>query len=345
MRNIIILLLLSIQLNAQTSIGHGNWSNSANWSGGIPSYTINWGSIVNIHSTIISVNDITVAFNGVLNIGGDGKSSIDSLIIDAKLLSAIGSDVIIHADGVLYILGDLSNQFFGNLIVDGALVVLGDASNSFSTINVGSGGSVHVEGDFNNNNGTIINNGSVVVDGTFVGNPPTGNPLPINLVYFTAYASINSITLNWQTASEENNDYFTLERSVDGINYEVIGTISGAGNSNVLLEYIYIDSKPLSDTLYYRLTQTDYNGDSEVFKPISVLSIKHQEITLYPNPANTYFELNIISYIPIMLYTSSGVLIKTVVDNKMNIEDISPGNYIVILHLNGYKISKTLVIQ
>lgn len=88
----------------------------------------------------------------------------------------------------------------------------------------------------------------------------SGSPLPIELVSFDAKPSGNVVKCSWQTATEINNDYFTIERSTDGRNFLPLETIVGAGNSSATLNYSFNDTKPLSGINYYRLMQTDYDG-------------------------------------------------------------------------------------
>lgn len=105
---------------------------------------------------------------------------------------------------------------------------------------------------------------------TWWGAAPAANPLPIELLNFSAECETNSVHVSWVTASEINNDFFTIEKTMDRINFETIAIIPGAGNSNNTLHYSLVDNSSLSKTTYYRLTQTDYNGQSETFKPVSV---------------------------------------------------------------------------
>jgi hypothetical protein len=86
------------------------------------------------------------------------------------------------------------------------------------------------------------------------------NPMPIELLFFTAEKADNHVKLNWATASEINNDYFTVERSADLRDIASIAEISGAGNSNITCLYEYLDYQPLNGINYYRLKQTDYDG-------------------------------------------------------------------------------------
>ena len=134
--------------------------------------------------------------------------------------------------------------------------------------------------------------------------------VPIQLLTFTAEclppSTIpfkNGYVLNWQTATEINNDYFTIERTNgSGSNssnwqWQVIGTVNGSGNSSVTKSYTFSDhySPSLfesgSGTLYYRLKQTDYDGKFEYFGPISVSNCgSFNIISIYPNPANEYIQ-------------------------------------------------------
>ena len=100
-------------------------------------------------------------------------------------------------------------------------------------------------------------------------------PLPIDLIYFRAQNEDKSVDLFWETATETNNDFFTIERSLDGINFESIANIKGAENSSIALTYQFTDTNPLSGTSYYRLKQTDYDGQSESFNSVAV---NHEEV-------------------------------------------------------------------
>lgn len=88
--------------------------------------------------------------------------------------------------------------------------------------------------------------------------------LPIELLFFEGKAQGESVVLNWQTAAEMNNDFFTLERSADGRTFQPLAQIPGAGNSHTLRNYQYIDKAPLPGNNYYRLSQTDYDGTRSI---------------------------------------------------------------------------------
>ena len=112
--------------------------------------------------------------------------------------------------------------------------------------------------------------------------------LPIELVNFTAQ-SINDrfVQLNWQTVSERNNDYFTIERSMNGTEWRKVSVIKGAGNSTSLLNYISNDNIPFYGISYYRLKQTDYDGKTSYsqVKSVNLKSVDNLSVNIYPNPA------------------------------------------------------------
>ncbi len=95
-------------------------------------------------------------------------------------------------------------------------------------------------------------------------------PLPIDITSFSATPRSHQVSLTWETATEINNDYFTLERSTNGQRFEAIGKVLGAGNSTTTQRYAFFDKTPMRGTNYYRLAQTDYDGQSETFDVVSV---------------------------------------------------------------------------
>ncbi len=163
------------------------------------------------------------------------------------------------------------------------------------------------------------------------------NPLPIDLLSFTAhFNSSNFVDINWSTASETNNDYFTIERSMDGITFQEIGVVDGAGNSGSILNYVSIDDSPLSGISYYRLKQTDFNGDS---KYSSIVSVQKNETSFeiintsyFPsqNQLAVYFNCNSNCSINIEIYDLTGRRIYFSTKNTLgkNSEIIIPMNKI-----------------
>lgn len=111
--------------------------------------------------------------------------------------------------------------------------------------------------------------------------------LPIELLDFSGHSIEGKNVLEWTTAVEINNDYFTIERSKDSFDFHTIGTLSGAGNSSQPLNYSLVDESPLPGTNYYRLTQTDFDGTSETFQIIAIESdVNVGNFKLFPNPGS-----------------------------------------------------------
>lgn len=119
--------------------------------------------------------------------------------------------------------------------------------------------------------------------------------LPIELVSFDAIdVSDGRVQLRWVTASEENNEYFQIERSDDGISFEAIGRVEGAGYSDELLEYEYVDELPTLGENYYRLKQIDFDGKFD-FSDIVTVKITEgvEDFSFYPNPFRDELNLKV----------------------------------------------------
>jgi endo-1,4-beta-D-glucanase Y len=114
---------------------------------------------------------------------------------------------------------------------------------------------------------------------------------PVVLVSFYAENDKNRTLLNWYTASETNNDYFNIERSSDGINFEVIGKVNGKGNTNGVSVYSFADENTPSGKIYYRLMQYDYDGISTSSYVISVDNETTLALQVAPNPFGNATEI------------------------------------------------------
>jgi len=126
------------------------------------------------------------------------------------------------------------------------------------------------------------------------------NILPIELTRFDATVVNKKTRLAWTTATEIDNDFFVIERSSNGIDFEDIGTIDGAGNSFSELNYVFVDERPLTGRNYYRLRQVDFN---QAFSHSRIVSVDQtgqiREIIAYPNPvAGTTFTVSLTGFVP-----------------------------------------------
>ncbi len=139
------------------------------------------------------------------------------------------------------------------------------------------------------NMGATLNTGTDQLQATLVSSrgefiiASSNGALPVELLYFDAKIVEEDVVLSWSTVSEVDNDYFTVERSADGLNWKAISQVKGAGNTTNTTLYKITDEEPLSGISYYRLKQTDFDGAFEYFdiKPIDFLG---GSISIYPNP-------------------------------------------------------------
>jgi hypothetical protein len=114
-------------------------------------------------------------------------------------------------------------------------------------------------------------------------------PLPVKFISFDIKRSDNGNYLNWKTVTEKNNDYFTIEKSTDGINFSPIATIDGEGNSTSIKSYDFFDNSNNSNSsiLYYRIKQTDNNNEVSYSDIVSTRLLQTtEELKIYPVPVN-----------------------------------------------------------
>lgn len=127
------------------------------------------------------------------------------------------------------------------------------------------------------------------------------NPLlPVDLAFFNAQPTKEGqVAITWSTITEQDNDFFVLERSIDGQNFFVLDTLDGAGTSNTTKSYTYTDSYPVAGSNYYRLKQTNYDGKFNYLHTVSVTSKKAKPalymVSIGPNPYQNQFEVSFYS--------------------------------------------------
>ena len=124
--------------------------------------------------------------------------------------------------------------------------------------------------------GVLVGTASVTIPAQILNSTPwvlsnLDAPLPIELLAFTGTCNtVDDVELNWTTATEVNNHYFEVEKSRDGKEYEFLARINSRGNSSQAQQYNFTDTQPYEKITYYRLSQTDLNGHTEFFDPVSV---------------------------------------------------------------------------
>ncbi|HXA01777.1 MAG TPA: T9SS type A sorting domain-containing protein [Cytophagaceae bacterium] len=185
----------------------------------------------------------------------------------------------------------------------------------------------------------------------------TANPgctLPVELISFEGKNEGATNITGWATAQEKNNEKFELQRSCDGISFQIIANIAGAGNSSVEKKYFYIDNAPCSNISYYRLKQYDYDGLSTTSNIISVSSEPENSISVFPNPAKENLHIKFNSSdntdVRIDIYNANGKLCYSSEKHSANediiisLSDLSPAIYFVKVQglNNTFSVSKKI---
>ncbi len=175
------------------------------------------------------------------------------------------------------------------------------------------------------------------------------NPLPIILYYFTASLNTNNtVSLEWVSLTEVNNDYYTVSKSKDGKSWELITRVAGAGNSNVKKEYKKLDNKPYSPVTYYRLTQTDFDGTTKELGVRAVSIGVEGKLKAYPNPVKDELiieginsEKDIISVInPLGQSCRVRVTSNSARSISIDMTSLKPGVYFVSTIKGSFKVIK-----
>jgi hypothetical protein len=151
----------------------------------------------------------------------------------------------------------------------------------WDVISSSSSGSIHA--------GTVVGTGANFISSTIftLGSIDGSNYLPIDLVSFEGECIDNKTNLEFVVASQVNNDYFTIKRSTNNLEWEEVGFINGGGTNNEEITYTWTDHSPKSGVNYYKLFQTDIDGLSKSFSPIAInCESKVEDYHIYPNPTN-----------------------------------------------------------
>lgn len=179
----------------------------------------------------------------------------------------------------------------------------------------------------------------------FGGAAGSNQPLPVELLTFKGNCDDDSVKLEWQTSSEHNSSFFDIEKSRDGLSWQIINQVAAAGNSNDILTYTISDLSLTQDESYYRLNQVDIDGKSKIYGPIRVNCQNSEKsyISTFPNPSNSNFNVvvNNLSYTgssSLSISDSRGILIfNKPVEIKKGInlfvidEDLHPGIYFITI--------------
>ncbi len=165
----------------------------------------------------------------------------------------------------------------------------------------------------------------------------------------------NQVDFKWSTASQENNDYFTIERSIDTKDWVELTIVDGAGTINQLLNYTSIEENPELGINYYRLKQTDYNGDFTYSKIIAITNNSNYKnsVYLYPNPIKDILSVVTTSSAieNIAIINSSGAIVRTEyfseesVSVNVDLSTFPSGSYLINIVGKSFNTSNKIVLQ
>lgn len=378
-----------------SSAANGNWTAGGTWTGGVvpasnDATTVNNNVTVNANLTVS--NSLTVSATGTLidpaggtnytlNVVNSGAFNVygnttfggamtvqntavvhiyagATLTVGSLALSG-NTNFIIDAGGTLIVNGTLDIANSNAMTINGRILVNGNVVISNAASSTGTG-FVYATGTITTNNSSTLlgstANCSVAPCYATTGAGVASAPLPVTYTSFSAKQNNNLISLYWQTASEQNNNYFEIQRSIDGINFEIIGKSSSKadanGNSSKLLNYTFEDKNPLSGFSYYRLKQIDFNGKFEYSSIVSIdfEASKNISFVVSPNPNKGEFSIdfkgiennhaitvNVIDMNGRIVYDTT-VYPENITANSFKIvptQSIKSGNYIIRLGIEG----------
>jgi hypothetical protein len=285
-----------------------------------------------------------------------------TLLTDSLYLNAEGNA---NAIFVIQINGALSTSAFSSVtlingaqannvywVVQGAVTInnnstfCGNIVCSNGAISLGTG--VTLDGRALTTAG-IINTTAITANNSF----GACTSLAIQLLSFTGVCVVQTVVLNWSTAMETNNKSFTVQRSGDGMNWQPIGTIDGAGSSTALHTYSFTEKLPGGSVSYYRLMLTAFDGENTYSIVITVGKCGMDtagSFTLYPNPSTGTFTLSCtgdrtkVSSIEIFNSVGEQVYGSTGFQSIVDLSNKPSGEYFVQIHLPSNTINLEVVV-
>ncbi len=147
-----------------------------------------------------------------------------------------------------------------------------------------------ISGDQINFNSITLNNDGYYTIGTHQFN---ASPLPVELLFFETSVCNSGVCLQWSTASEKNSDFFLIERSKNGIDFEFLLQVMAAGTSEKRIEYLETDFFPQAGVVYYRLRQMDLDGNEKLNIVRSLEIRTEHKFYIFPNPNDGEFKMDL----------------------------------------------------
>ena len=301
------------------------------------------GGIIDIHHTFEISGQVNIYAGTVNLIGGYLYMPAGNFEVDANgtFNTSVGSKLELFS-------GNINN--YGDIFIcaDCCIESIGNWTNESTGTVLGSGSALTLSGNMRNDNTPPSFSSDITwcTNGNDFGMPSNEDcatstatcgltVLPIELSIFEGENNGDINQLTWQTETENNTDYFEIQKSTDGFNWEKLAIVNGAGSSISVNQYQYSD-QDIAPLNYYRLEQVDLNGESTLSNPISISSFSQRDgISIYPNPANQSEKAYITGLKDgehLRVYDNNGRL---VVEKIIEIEKMSIYNLDVSMFNNG----------
>ncbi len=329
----------------------GNWNTGTNW------VRTNAGLFVSNSTAPTGTNPaagdtILVPAGVTMNIqGGGNKTSITPAVV-VNLYGTINFSV---SSATLTLVSTSSII----QIAEGADIAT-PASGSSETLTIGSGSNkASIMGSTLNN----LQAPNQVTFNTLDNSPPGGcaenggcdeDPLPVELLFFSVFVNNDqNIDLSWATATEQNFEYFEIAHSLNGKDFDIIGTVAGHGNTTTRHDYNFVHSAPYHGLNYYRLKSVDYDGYTEIFPLVAVQLNQQLRPQVFPNPSDGYllqfkgsdalnpFDVEIISLDGKQHILRQGVLGNSIIMSP----SLSQGLYIVNIIVGQQSFTQRLIVR
>jgi|GEM_PF-1627919 len=306
--------------------------------GGAGSPTTDIGTVSGNNVNLASSNEVIYSFIGTSNttptsflsaIANNGFSLANGSLVNTGLTA--GSTAISISGNEDVMVYDAANGTSCNTTVADCAAMI--ATSAFWVTDDGTGDQSQngLNAEFPNPAG-----GGTGLPGDF-----TGDALPIELVFFEAKRKNDFVQIAWQTASEINNDFFTLQHSTDALNFEDLAIIPGAGTTVEPKNYSFTDTTPFRGFNYYRLEQTDFDGTSTFSPIVSAFVLSKEDVRVNPTLATESLELQFKEFQEFnskaVICTTYGQKIKTTIipagitEYSLEINDLPSGNYFLKL--------------
>lgn len=327
------------------------------------------GGVSGGNNTSFTVNDELI-IDGVISVGNSATFTTNgSATFESGGLTA-NNNTNITVNGDMYIDGDVNLGQGTSLTVNGSatLTTTGDFTAGGGHTSYVVHGEMIVGGNLSLDNGhdVITGYGTVTTGGSCNYNTSSSTTitqncdvtkevaLPVTLIDFSADLEDAVVTLSWSTASESDNDFFTILRSYDGVSYDELTTVSGQGNSKSEVSYEWIDDTYAYRQAYYQLWQTDYDGTEEFLKTVVVYpkNTGIADVKIGPNPVASGASLKILNFnvtgATYQLISLSGKVVKRNTigsSNEISTEGIESGIYILQMDYYGAGYSGKIMIK